>query len=56
MSSETAPVSEPVYDYSDDKHESKAQIKFLIQIKDSRFVYKDADNTEVVGCGGGSHL
>jgi len=48
MRSETAPVSEPVYDYSDGKHGSKAPIKSLIPIKDSRFVYKDADNKSLV--------
>ena len=41
-------MSEPVYDYLDDKHGSKAPIKSLIQIKDSRFVCKDADNKLLV--------
>jgi len=45
MSSETTPVSEPVYNYSDEKHGSKSPIKFVIQIEDLGFVYKDADNT-----------
>jgi len=48
MRSETAAVSEPVYDYSYGKHRSQAPIKSLIQIKDSRFVYKDADNKSLV--------